>query len=299
MSSRSSTSGHGGGGNGSSGRSRHKKNLAIRHKPQTNIKFHGACEALKDKIFDCSDYKQADTYATTIKRVAEYVGSQYKNGGDVRATILTESKFNIPRPIAPVVANARNPTPEEQVENRLYERCLDALIKREAQLDSNIQCLYSLVIGQSTDLLQTKLRQQATWDTIETNQDGIALLALIKQVVHRFKHQKYLPLALYNAKLNLYQFRQGNLTNSDYLQKFNNLIDVATLYKGQLHNDAIRDVTVRKLFGDAAVWAGITDDQKKAATKRAHEIYCAMMFLAQCDKWRYGRLLKDLENNYT
>ena len=83
MSSRSSTSGHGGGGNGSSARNRTKKNPGIRHKSQTNFKFHGACEALKDKIFDCSDYKQADRYATTIKRVAEYVGSEYKNGGDV------------------------------------------------------------------------------------------------------------------------------------------------------------------------------------------------------------------------
>ena len=83
MSSRSSTSGHGGCGNGSGTRNRHKKNPAKSHKPQANIKFHGACEALKDKIFDCSDYKQADTYATTIKRVAEYVGSHYKNGGDV------------------------------------------------------------------------------------------------------------------------------------------------------------------------------------------------------------------------
>ena len=94
--------------------------------------------------------------------------------------------------------------PEEQVEQRLYEKQLDMLIKHEAQLDGNIQCLYSLVIGQSMDLLQTKLRQQATWDTIKTNQDGIALLALIKNVVHWFEDQKYLPLVLYNVKLNLY-----------------------------------------------------------------------------------------------
>ena len=30
-----------------------------------------------------------------------------------------------------------------------------------------------------------------------------------------------------------------------------------------------------------------------------HEIYCMTMFLVQCNKWHYGRLLKDLENNYT
>ena len=33
--------------------------------------------------------------------------------------------------------------------------------------------------------------------------------------------------------------------------------------------------------------------------ERAHEIYCATMFLVHCNKWHYGWLLKDLENNYT
>ena len=83
MSSRSMTSGHGSGGNESSRRNHNKKNSATCHKPQTNVKFHGACEALKGQIFDCSDYKQADWYAMTIKRLAEYLGSEYKNGGDV------------------------------------------------------------------------------------------------------------------------------------------------------------------------------------------------------------------------
>ena len=122
MSSRSMTSGCGGGGNGSSARNCNKKNPATCHKPQTNVKFHGACEALKDHAFDCLDYKQTNLYAMTIKRVAEYVGSDYKNGRDVHASILAESKFNIPRPTVPTLANTGNPIPEEQVEQQLYEK---------------------------------------------------------------------------------------------------------------------------------------------------------------------------------
>ena len=116
MSSRLTTSGCGSGGNGSSERNCNKQNPATCHKLQTNIKFHGACEALKDQIFDCSDYKQADWYAMTIKRLAEYIGSEYKNGGDMHASILAESKYDIPKPTAPSVTNAGNPMAEEQVE---------------------------------------------------------------------------------------------------------------------------------------------------------------------------------------
>ena len=110
------------------------------------------------------------------------------------------------------------------------------------------------------DLLQTKLKQQATWDTIENNQDGITLLTLIKNVVHQFEDQKYLPLMFYNAKLNLYQFCQGNLSNLDYLRKFNSLINIATLYEGQLHDNAIKDVAMRKMHGDTAMWTGLNNN---------------------------------------
>lgn len=60
------------------------------------------------------------------------------------------------------------------------------------------------------------------------------LLGLIKTIMHCFKDQKFLPLALYNAKLNLYSFCQGNLSNDKYLQRFNNLVDITTLYDSKL-----------------------------------------------------------------
>ena len=79
-----------------------------------------------------------------------------------------------------------------------------------------------------------KLKQQADWGMISTDQDGITLIKLIKNIVYWFEDQKFLPLALYNAKANLYALCQGNMTNDDYLKKFNALVDVAGSYDGQL-----------------------------------------------------------------
>ena len=36
---------------------------------------------------DCSGYKQSDKYVTSINHIYEYVGSEYKQGGDIRSTI--------------------------------------------------------------------------------------------------------------------------------------------------------------------------------------------------------------------
>jgi len=147
-------------------------------------------------------------------------------------------------------------------------------------------------------LIQTKLKQQTTWANVCNNQDGIALLVLIKMVIHQFEDQKFLPLALYNAKLNLYALRQGNLSNDNYLRKFNNLVDVATSYDRELHDSAILKI-VCKVDHPGTAWTTLNNDQKEALKDHAHELYCATMFIAQAKKQRYGKLQEDLENTFT
>ena len=100
------------------------------------------------------------------------------------------------------------------------------MVKRERNLEDNVQCLYSLVLGKCINLLQTKLKQQTNWKTVSDEQNRISLLTMIKKVVQKFKDQKLVPLAHYNAKADIYAFCQGNLTNDKYLKKFNNLVDV-------------------------------------------------------------------------
>ena len=87
-------------------------------------------------------------------------------------------------------------TPEEEVAKMIFKGQLDEYIKRKSMLDKNVQKAYSLVIGQCTDLLQSKLKQQANWSTISQDQDVIALISLIKTITFRFEDQKFLPLAL-------------------------------------------------------------------------------------------------------
>ena len=87
-------------------------------------------------------------------------------------------------PQAPQPDNHNNITTAECMQEQLFEKHLDVYIKCKSILDSNIQNLYSLVISQCTILLQTKLKQQANWATVEGEQNGITLLGLIKAVVH-------------------------------------------------------------------------------------------------------------------
>ena len=54
------------------GRGNGQSNRPSRQPP---AKFKGNESDLLGQIFDCSDYKQADTFVTTLKRISEYIGA--------------------------------------------------------------------------------------------------------------------------------------------------------------------------------------------------------------------------------
>ena len=230
--------------------------------------------------------------------MSEYVGSEYKHGGDIRSSILNESKIVIPIPQSPTYVDPAALTAAEEVAKIIFKGELDAFVKRKSALDDNIQKAYSLVIGQCTDLLQSKLKQQANWSFINTEQDAIGLITLIKTITFRFEDQKFLPLALYQSKANVYNLRQGNMTNHEHLQRFQNLVDVATAYNGQLHDQAIVDiVTERKHPG--ITYQTLAQPEQLLIQTASSELYLATMFIHQSDRRRCGKLSEDLENSFT
>ena len=55
------------------------------HPPKqvSSTKFIGNCADLKGQVFDCSNYKQADSYVNTVKQISKYVGAEYKHGSNI------------------------------------------------------------------------------------------------------------------------------------------------------------------------------------------------------------------------
>ena len=124
------------------------------------------------------------------------------------------------------------------------------------------------------------------------------LIRIIITITFKFDEQKYLPLALHQAKANFYNIRQGSLSNAKYLEKPNNVVDIATAYNGQLHDQAITDIATET--AQAGVdYDTLTAAQKAIVQENAKYMYLACAFLCQSDSKRYSRLLEELENEYT
>ena len=145
-----------------------------------STKFKGNCEKLHGAIFDCSDYKQADNFVSSLKRISEYVGSEYKHGGDIRSSIINQVRFVVVIPTRPTILDEAAPTAVEKVQLLIFQGKISAYIKRDELLLDNIQKAYSLVLGQCTALLQSKIKEQTTWAAISAAQDAIELISLIK-----------------------------------------------------------------------------------------------------------------------
>ena len=87
-------------------------------------KFKGNSTDLEGYTFDFSDYKQADKYVSTIMTIAEYVGPEYKYGGDIRSTLENEVRITIPQPVTPVAETM------PLLESRIFDKEIDIYMKR-------------------------------------------------------------------------------------------------------------------------------------------------------------------------
>ena len=125
------------------------------------------------------------------------------------------------------------------------------------------------------------------------------LLEAIKTIIYKFEDQKYLPLSLHNAKTNFYNFRQGTMTNPDYLDKFMNLTKMAESYEGTLHDADVFKIALLASNLRNTPEAYLNEDKWMIIKAAEREIYLSCAFVIASDPKRYGRLVEELENDYT
>ena len=121
----------------------------------------------------------------------------------------------------------------------------------------------------------------------------------IKTITYKSEDQKYLPLSLHHAKRKLYAFRKGNLPNPDYLDRFMNLVDMAESYDAKLYDQAMFKIAQDSTVYSTTAEAYLQDYELKMIETTAREIYLACAFVINSNLRRYGRLIEELENDYT
>ena len=257
-------------------------------------KFEGRCEDLAGHIYDMANAKQAaDMYTKTTREIAEYVGRTYDQGADTRLAIENLALPALEEPDDPAADASRTAV-------RMWEKRVDAYIARENKLIENVKKAYSLIYGQCTEALRAKLQALAAFDTIAAESDALRLLENIKSTMFLVQSQRYVPHGLHDAKRRFYLISQDKHTsNQSYLETFRNLVEVIEHCGGDIGTD--EGLIDRRLTNSNPPLTRMTatDAQLEAAERYCKEAYLACAFLLGSDRNRYGKLLEDLENDFT
>jgi hypothetical protein len=176
---------------------------------------------------------------------------------------------------------------------------------QRSKLTENVKKAFAIVLKQSTPALKNKLEERPEWAALKVSCDVLQLLELIRSFVFKYEDRMYQPLSLHEATQNFYGFRQGNMSNADYLQSFKNRLEMASSHGVVLFHREIAVMLMRQTPADAHKDfesedpGNLTPDEREAYLKQSKEVCQAIAFLAQSDMKRYGDLLLELQNDYT
>ena len=92
-----------------------------------------------------------DIYKTSIRITSGYVVRKYDNGGDIK---MIPNNFKIPKLEKPEALDSM----EDDVDEDIYREDVKSYAKDNRALIMSAKNVYSLVLGQCTEILRTKIK---------------------------------------------------------------------------------------------------------------------------------------------
>ena len=83
-----------------------------------------------------------------------------------------------------------------------------------------------MILGQYSQLLKDKTKQDADWPVVSVSYDPLTLYRLIEKTILAQTEDQYPFATVYDQEMSFYGYRQENMTNSGYYDCFNIKVDV-------------------------------------------------------------------------
>ena len=84
-----------------------------------------------------------------------------------------------------------------EVDKEIFKVEVFKYVKIRNRLRNNIEKIYTLILGQFTELTCMQIECCQEWEATDDDHDEIKLLKIIKSLAHHVTDQKYYPLSLY------------------------------------------------------------------------------------------------------
>jgi len=245
--------------------------------------FKGSEANMNGHVFQCANEMiDKNQFNKMLEALAQYIAKNVKYPGDmvpltkeiVKPTIASPGELDLNEKSGLVKA--------------LWDRQVDGYFTRTGHIESNLKAMYAIIWGQCSEAMQAKLKSLSDFEVKDGENDCVWLLTAIWTIIVRFKEKSYVQLALTDAWIMYYTYRQGpDMTVATYIEEFCTLVDVLEHHGGSISIDA---------GCLKAEDASLSDTQK---VKSLHDKALAIQFLRQATRRRFGALWEDLANQFS
>jgi hypothetical protein len=167
----------------------------------------------------------------------------------------------------------------------------DSLIKSRGKI-------YSLLLGQRTQVLVDKMKQDTDWVTISGSFDPTSLLKLIKKLVLKQSDNQYKTAVLIAEQLSILTFHQDNqIGNATYYDWFTTRVEVARQVGVCDHSPDLLEEKATEL--KMAAYDMLLPAEKKMVVDVPKQEYLAYLFINNSNAKMHSQLKKDVANHYS
>jgi hypothetical protein len=155
---------------------------------------------------------------------------------------------------------------------------------------------YSLILGQCTQLLQDKMKQDTSWTTVSTSYNPLELYRLIKRVVLKQTKDQYPFAAVHEQSLAVPNTKQGGLSNTQWYKHFNTRHNVACSVGVELEHKVLWEYCAQSKHSMS--YSALGSANQAAMHQAAEDQYLAYILLVN-SRGQHNHLRKELQNNFT
>jgi hypothetical protein len=142
-------------------------------------KYRAPTPGLEDRVFTVGTAKDAANFLDVKKDLARWVGVNFKIGSSMAQSAIEDLvEPSIVRP------NDLGASPT-QMETKIWELDFEKFYKKQSAWEDAQPRAFQLVLAHCHPLLDEKLVASSKWTTIKTDNKLVALLVLIRSIVHK------------------------------------------------------------------------------------------------------------------
>ena len=200
--------------------------------------------------------------------------------------------------IADLEFESRQPVPHKLTseEAALFYNDGKTYSLRVATLEKHRGQAFATIIGQCTQLLLDKMKQEKTWEVVSASYDPLELYKLIESVVLKQTEDQYPVAAVWDQYCQVYNAKQGSMTNTEYYERFIMKVEVAESVGCRFACDKTRDYCAQLQYKQS--YAVLGSAEQAAVDAQARERFIGFGLLRTSNNG-HDNVKNALSDDYT